>query len=60
VSIAGRDVQRFSSYGDETWITSAGDDLIGLMGIADGSRVETLMEELIERAHAVAPAEPQS
>ncbi|MBD3297894.1 MAG: hypothetical protein GF341_04500 [candidate division Zixibacteria bacterium] len=54
--VAGEsEVLRFSSYGEETWMTIAGDDIIGITGIPEAARPTQLMEDLLDIAKSTPP-----
>ncbi len=55
IVVGGYDVQRFSSYGEETWVTIAGDDIIGITEISETVRPTRLMDDLIDIATSSAP-----
>lgn len=52
LALGTQEVRRFSSYGEETWLTLSGDNLIGIIAIPEGIRPEALMKSLLNIAGA--------
>jgi hypothetical protein len=50
MTIANLDVQRFTAYGEETWITLTDSSMIGLSGVTDSTFAHGLMTALIDVA----------